>query len=259
VTRSIGRRHRIVSLAAAAAALLTVGLASGCGAGQLAATSRIVAAVPGGSAVVSVHNPVDPNSEIQVQNATIVFSAAGYAVGSTAPLMLTVFNQTDAPITVAPGTAQLQSNLGVNHPQMTDAGSLTWVTAGTGASGAPTPSDSTSPSALASPSGLPSPSGSVSPSVSPSGSVSPSALPSPSAPATPPLTIASAGFVTLDPSQPQYLAITGLTRAISSGDVVNITLTFVYKNQPYSTTIAATFAPPLSAPSRAPVSPGSPA
>ncbi|HEY2793167.1 MAG TPA: hypothetical protein VGJ28_12450, partial [Micromonosporaceae bacterium] len=86
MTRSIGRTNRLVRLAAATAALVSLALASGCSAGQLAATSRTVPAVPGGSGTVSVPNAHDPNSQILVQDATIVYASQGYKPGDTAPL-----------------------------------------------------------------------------------------------------------------------------------------------------------------------------
>jgi hypothetical protein len=240
VTRSIGRTYRLVRLAAAAAALVSLGLASGCSAGQIAETSRIVPAVPGGSATVPVPNPRNPDSQILVQDATIVYSASGYTQGQSAPLAMRVFNQTDSPITLTPGAVSLQS------PQagapMTKVGTLAWATGGS-ASAAPAAAATASASAV------------------PSDSAAPSAS---ATPAAAPLTIPAGSFVILDPSQKQYLAITDLAApavlsapTLTSGSVANVELDFVYNNQPYSLKVPAVFAPPATAPSRAAASPAS--
>jgi hypothetical protein len=247
VTRSIGRTNRLVRLAAATAALVSLGLASACSAGQLAETSRIVPAVPGGSTTVSVPNAQDPNSQILIQDATIVYSSKGYSPGDSAPLSMRVFNQTDSAITLAPGSVTLQSPQ--SGGKTTEVGKLTWAS-GAGASPAPAASDLASAPASA----------------APSDSASPSAAPSASAsvPSAPPLTIPSGGFVILDPQQEQYLAITDLAQptiltspTLTSGSVVNVGLTFTANGQAYSATVPATFAPPATAPSRQAASPAS--
>jgi hypothetical protein len=238
VTRSIGHTYRLVRLAAAAAALVSVGLASACGAGQLAATSRIVPAVPGGGVAVAVPNPPNPqnpDSQVQVEDAVVVYSSNGYPMGGTAPLAMRVFNQTDSPITIAPGSVQLLSTQ--PGTARTNAGTLTWAVAASTQSVAPS-----------GPASAPAPSGSA----SAPASAAPSATAA--AAAAPPLTIAPGSFVILDPSQSQYLVVTGLTSLVTSGNVLQAELTAVYKNQPYSLAFPVTFAPPSSSPPRVPAS-----
>jgi len=241
VTRSIGRTHRLIRLAAAGAALVTVALASGCGAGQLAQTSQIVAAVPGGSATAPVPNPANPTSEILVQNATIAFNgAAGYKVGDTAPLSIFVFNQTQDKLTVVPGSAVLQSP--TTGKDAGSAGKLAWT-----GSAVPSAPPTVAPSAT--PIVSPSKSGAASGAPSESPSESPSPTVAPSVPPAPPLTVQPAGSAALIPGSTQYLAITNLTQAIGPGDVVNVTLNFISGGKTYSVTVGATVAPPTQAPS----------
>ncbi len=258
MTRSIGRTYRVVRLAAAGVAVAAVAFTGACSAGQLAETSRIVAAVPGGSATVSVPDANNPTSEIIIQNATVVYNnTTGYAAGGVAPLSMRVFNQTQHPITVAPGSAETQPPTGTT--KAASAGTLSWVTAASlAAAASPSPSVATSPSANPSDSASP-------PSSSPSSSqsASPSDTPSPAGSASSatgsglqPITIPAGGFAIVAPTVTQYLAITGLTSAIAPGDVVNVTLNFVdmTTKQPYTATVAATVAPPTDAVSRVPVS-----
>ncbi len=103
MARSIGRTYRLVRLAAIGAALATVALAGGCSAGQEAATSEVVAAVPGGFATATPDASL-PLQVVLVENVEIAFKdTAGYPAGGTAPLAMHIFNQTKYPITVAPG------------------------------------------------------------------------------------------------------------------------------------------------------------
>jgi hypothetical protein len=236
VTRSIGRRQRIGRLAAAGAALVALGLASGCSAGQLAETSRIVPAVPGGSVSVPVPDPSNPNSSILVQNATVAYAPAGYQAGSAAPLVMRIFNQTLKPITVTPGEVSLQSNTG---GAATPLGTLTWTS--------PTmlPLLGAVPSAAPSDSGAPSANPSSGPSDAPSGAPTDTPSSAPSAPASAPaVQVAPAGITILDPSQSQFLVITDLKQKLMPGDVVNVTLMFDDGGRQFSGTVGAAFVPP---------------
>jgi hypothetical protein len=121
VARSIGRTYRVFRLAAIGAALATVALTGACSAGQEAATSQVVAAVPGGFATATP-DPTQPLQVVLVQNAEIVYHGTdGYAAGGTAPLTMRIFNQTKNPVTIAPGDVSFVLN---NDRSGTSAGTL---------------------------------------------------------------------------------------------------------------------------------------
>jgi hypothetical protein len=111
VTRSIAGRQRHARLVAASAgiiALIAAGALAGCGAGQIAETSKIVSAVPGGSASVLVPTEDNPNGALLIKNVTVDYNDVnGYAAGATAPLSMWIINQSTDPVTVTAGDAQL--------------------------------------------------------------------------------------------------------------------------------------------------------
>jgi hypothetical protein len=102
------RRAALLAAVAAAAALL----ASGCGAGQIAATARIAPAVPGanGEAQVTDANG-DSTGTVSVRNVLVVYKdPKGYPRGGTAPLDVHIFNDTSGEVTVtvsSPGAASV--------------------------------------------------------------------------------------------------------------------------------------------------------
>jgi hypothetical protein len=242
VTRSIGRVHRIGRLAVAGAAVLAVGLASGCSSGQLAATSRIVPAVPGGSVTVKVPDPNNANGAVLVQNATLDF-APGYPAGSSAPLSVRIINQTNSPVTVMPGSATLQAPDTFDPGNAKSVGTLAWAS-------------STSPNGSGPSIAPPSPSAPASPSSSDSTNPSPGASQTPAAPPAPvlrDLKVVPAGLLILTSASDQYLAITGLTQPLSPGDIVNVTLNFAVNGKSYVASFAVPIAPPEGPVNRSPI------
>lgn len=111
MTRSIAGRQRHARLVAASAGIIAViaaGALAGCGAGQIAETSTIVSAVPGGSASIGVPTTDNPNGALLIKNVTVDYNDMnGYATGATAPLSMWIINQSTDPVTVTAGDAQL--------------------------------------------------------------------------------------------------------------------------------------------------------
>ncbi len=245
MARSIGT-YRLVRLAAIGAALATVALVGGCSAGQEAATSQIVTAVPGGFATATP-DPSVPLGIVLIENAEIVYKApAGYPAGGTAPLSMRIFNQTKYEVTVTPGDV---NTIDSNGNPGSSAGKLSWI------STAPVPTPPPAPA----PSLTPSPSGSVSPSTSgsPSGApASPTEAPTPTVAPIAPIKIPANGFAILTPAQEQYLAITALGAPLMPGTNVALSLTFTTSNGKSTTqSVYATFAAPSSPAPRASLAP----
>ena len=219
MTRSTAGRHRIARLAAVAgglAAIVAAGALAGCGAGQVAATSIITSAVPGGSATVPVPNPGNPASAVYFTNVFIVPSGPGsYKVGSSAPLSVSIANQTVETVHVMPGRVFLiNQTSGAVGEQI---GTVGW-------SGGATP--------VTSPSEAPS-------SAPGSGSPPPTAAPTPSAPAAPDthaVTLDPAGAVWLRPQDnapnTPYLQIENLTQELAPGQTVQIEFTVAAGSTP---------------------------
>lgn len=256
MTRSTGRTQRARRYAAASAGIVAViasSLLAGCSAGQIAETSKIVAAVPGGSTTIPVPVADNPDSSVKIQNALIAYAGpAGYQAGETAPLELRIINQTIHSITVTlPATGvTLQGTNGVD---------------GTTPIGTPifTGPAAVAAQASASPAAAPSatPSGTPSPGASPSGPPvpSPSATGS-AAPAAPAsvdgIRVAPGGIAILVPGGNLYAAITKLTQQIAPGNVVNVSFNVtdeVTKLQ-YPAIVGVTFAPSTATASRVPSS-----
>ncbi len=111
MTRSIAGRQRHARLVAASVGIVAVvaaGALAGCGAGQIAETSTIVSAVPGGSASIAVPTTDNPNGAVLIKNVTVDYNDVnGYAAGATAPLSMWIINQSTDPVTVTAGDAQL--------------------------------------------------------------------------------------------------------------------------------------------------------
>ena len=234
MTRSMGRRHALVRLAAAGAALAGMTLLSACSAGQLAETSRIVPAVPGGGATVEATSPNSPNGAIMVQNASIPFKSGGYQPGEIAPISMWVTNNTNEQVTLSPSTgpALLRDSQGVANIAL---GSLSWQ-AGTGVSTAPNATP-------------------VPGAVVPGATASPAAAPP--APTFGPLTIGPNETIQVTPDEAQFLGIT-LQQALSAGNVTQIGLTFQGTSQQFSATVVVPVAPPLSAQPRVSATPATP-
>jgi copper(I)-binding protein len=244
VTRS--HRRRLVVPAVAAALALPTALLAACSAGQLAATSLVQSAVPGGQASIQA-GTVDET--IQVANATIDYNGPkGYAAGGDAPLSLWIFNNTAKDITLtgvssnagqvvvadgaapgAPSACQssarpIQANPSTGAPNNGVAPSM-------GASGGISPQGPTStPSANTSP--KPTSSAQESASANPSGSATPSGTPlavessAPAGSSEIQITVKSDGCVALTKQGSQFLQVSDLSDPVVPGKTVNLSLTF---------------------------------
>ncbi len=215
--------------AAAAALALT-----GCSAGMNSQTADQVAAVPGFSWTV----PGPNGGNVALRDAMIAYGGAtGYAQGATAPLQLRIFNDTEQPITLD----KFESNdaAGVKLASAADL-----KASPSPAAESPSPAASKSPKAA----GSPSPDAEASPQAE--------ASPSPATAAPAKLTIAPAGYLELTPGSGQFLALTGLKKAVVNGQGVHLKLTFsngVVIETPPGTVVP--LAPPLSPQPRLPITP----
>jgi hypothetical protein len=89
--RSLGTRR--VAQAAGAAMIAVIALA-GCSAGQVAETALLKAPVSG-------LNTQSPDGKLLIRNLQVVYNGPdGYEAGSSAPLEVSLFNQTQEPLTV---------------------------------------------------------------------------------------------------------------------------------------------------------------
>lgn len=242
MTRS--HRRRLAAPAVAAALAVATGLLAACSSGQLAATSLVVPAVPGAQAAVTVSvpdgKPGSAPQTIQIANATVDFPGTKpYAPGDSAPVTLWIFNNTESDITltgvdsdfgtvkIVPGThtgavsACLSSARPIQPNPSTGAptagvGPSPGATAGVSPAG-PTGTASGHPSAL--------PTGSAAPGASATVSASPSAAAAGSTNIN--VTIKSFGCVALNRDAAQFLQVTQLAQAVSSGMTVPLRFTFV--------------------------------
>lgn len=221
MTRSIAGRQRHARLVAASAgiiAMISAGALAGCGAGQIAETSMIVSAVPGGSASVAVPTKNNPNGALLIKNVTVDYNGVGgYAAGATAPLSMWIINQSTDPVSVTAGEAQLvdptKATTLTPLGSMSLSGGRVQVEAIPGVAGNP----STPPAA---------------PTSSPA-STAPSGPSEPGAPGTAPAAPAAAS-VTVQPgtmmvlttsagSDVQHLEVTDLKGAVVPGNTVQLT------------------------------------
>lgn len=237
MTRSI-RAHRRAALLLAGLGATGSLLLTGCGAGQIAQTAGIVPGVPGVNADVTA-----AGGSYMIRNLVVAYrDPKGYPAGGNAPLELTIFNETDEPVTV----------------RVTSDSARAVVL--TGAAAVPTPPAATpTPSApAASPGGgasaTPTEQPTVTRSPKPTGSVQP--LPTASSvPAAGPATvdIPPRSFVLLNRSGGRFLQLEGLDQELRPGQSIN--LTFDFNGQHLSTAVPMTV--PLSpAPVAPPVTEG---
>jgi hypothetical protein len=230
--RSLGTRRAVQVAGAATVAVVAL---AGCSAGQTAETSLLQTPVSG-------LNTASPDGGLLIRNLQVAYGdSAGYPVNSTAPLEVSLFNQTQQPLTVTI-SSQPQTTVTAG---IVSAGSV-GISGGATGSASPTPSGSASPTPSGSAS--PTPSGSASP--TPSGSAS---APS-GAPATPALqpakiVIDPLGTVAFLPGDPQSLQAVGLTDRLFPGNSLALTIQ-VGTAAPMS--VLAPVATPLSPASRGP-------
>lgn len=227
MTRLNARTHLAVRLAATIAGAAAIMLVSACGAGQIAETAKIKAAVPGGNTSISVPDGARPGT-LWIKNVTFDYNDPdGYPAGGSAPISVRIINDSGSDLVLAGVTATL---------------------AGGGDLGAV---------ALHSASAAPAPSASAPVPASPSGSASPAAPPAtPSAAPTPTpsasalnIKIPADQLVDLSTSANQYLQVTGLTQALAPGMRVNLTFTFADSSNSAisipSVPVPAQIAPPM--------------
>ncbi len=217
MTRS--HRRPLVAGILAATAVLTTGLLSACGAGQIAQTSQVQPGVAG-------VNTEAPNHKVVIRDAALDYNGEnGYPKGSNAPISLWIFNNLTQPVSLvgvaSRGQVLLAEGKNTNAPCAVPR-SLTPAPA----------SPLSSTPALASPSASPAkPSGSgrtASPSVAPS-SASPSASLSPSpslGSATINVTIPAGGCVELTRRAAHYLQVVELPVALHNTDRLPVLFEF---------------------------------
>ena len=208
MTASRTSRVRALSgLLAGAGLAVTLGLTA-CGAGQLTQTASQVPAVPGANVNVG---------PIALRNLLISYVGVnGYPAGANAALEVRIFNNGPKPVRL----------VGASSPA---ARAVSLVGAGGSPSPSAAPRPSASPSAAASASPSPSGGATPSPTAVSSPSPSPSASPSVAGPAGAEqfsIEIPPGSYVLLVPGQGQYLQLTGLAKALSSGMSAKVTFTF---------------------------------
>lgn len=204
--------HLAVRVAAAAAGVAAIMLASACGAGQIAETAKIQSAVPGASGVVPVPpDPADKNADpgqILAQNVTVQYKGpAGYKQGESAPLDIRIINNSPVNVRLIGATSPL---------------------------GTVTPGGAAAPQAAPAATGSPSATPSGAPSANPSGSAAPNPQPT-AAPAAIAILIPANQIVELVPGAPAYLQITNLTEALKPGDNTSLSLSFENLSEPGAT------------------------
>jgi hypothetical protein len=199
--------------AAAAVGVAAIMLVSACGAGQIAETSKIVPAVPGGSGSATI--PDDPSQEgsiagtVFVQNVTFDYNGpAGYPKGASAPLSIRIINNSGTNIQLT----------GVTASTVVDNARVDLGAVALGSNATPLPAAS-----APAPSGAPSAPGSPAP-----GGGSPSAAPStpPAAPSALNVKIPANELVDLSQQGDQFIEVSNLTVPIKPGDVTTLVFTF---------------------------------
>ena len=236
--RSPGRRRAALLTGAATVAVIAL---SGCSAGQVAETAILQSPVSG-------LNTQSPDGGLLIRNLQVVYNnPLGYAANSAAQLEVSLFNQTEKPVTV----------LISSRPQQTAGGEDVVTAQQVGLSGGTPPP--ASPSAAPEPSGSRPPADAVpgnseqveQPSVEPSLSVGGSA---PAAPATALLpariTIAPLGSAVFLPGGQQTLVAAGLSDRLAPGGSLSLVFEISGSTQPIEA--LAPMGVPLSPASRAP-------
>jgi hypothetical protein len=276
----VTRSHRRLAVPALAGALaVATALLAACSAGQLAATSLVVPAVPGanGSAQVGNPSPGTAPQTISISNATVDYpgDGGGYPKGADAKLSIWIFNNTGGDITltgVASALGEVRiatgSHAGAPSPCLNSAVPIQ----PNPSTGAPTagvePSAGVSAGVSApGPTGTPSTKSSAKPtaSASPSLSPSPSPSPTPAGSADISVPIKSFGCIVLSATSSQYLFIGNLSQPVGSGMTVAMAFTFQADGNEYqigkpSAPLQVPVDTPASPASRGPVQvPGTPA
>lgn len=193
--RSLRTRRAVQAAGAATVAVLAV---AGCSAGQTAETSILQTPVSG-------LNTSSPDGGLLIRNLQVVFGdSAGYPANGTAPIQVSLFNQTEQPVTVTISS----------QPPTPAAEGI--VSAGqVGLSGGASGAASAAPSDSASAEPAPSDSASVGP--SPSDSAPPALQPAK-------ITIDALGTASFLPGDPESLQAVGLTNRLAPGNSLALTI-----------------------------------
>ncbi|MGX6603630.1 hypothetical protein ACWKSP_16020 [Micromonosporaceae bacterium Da 78-11] len=215
--RSLGTRRVALITGAATVAVIALG---GCSAGQVAETANLKAPISG-------LNTASPDGSLLIRNLQVVYNnPEGYPASGSAPIEVSLFNQTQSPITVTisskPATTESKGLVSAKQVGVVGA----------------TPTGSAA--ASSEPAALP----------SASGSASASASAAPAAPAAQPakFTIAPLSTETFLPGDAQSLQAIGLSDELRSGG--SLSLVFEVSTSAQPLTVVAPFAIPMSAASR---------
>ncbi|MET0425886.1 MAG: hypothetical protein ABW046_18595 [Actinoplanes sp.] len=211
--RSLVYRRTARAMGAATVAVIAL---AGCSAGQVAETAILKTPISG-------LNTESPDGGLQIRNLQVVYnSPTGYPAGSSAPLQVSLFNQTEQAITVLISSAPQGDYVSAEQVGLV----------GAGAAAAP----SGEPSAPA----LPDPSASA---AAPAAPARPAAQPAR-------FTIKPHGSETFLPGGDQSLQVIGLSDVLRPGSALNLVFEVSTSSQPL--TVQAPFEMPLSPASRAP-------
>jgi hypothetical protein len=210
VTRSIKGPQRRLTLLLGAATATTL-LMSGCGAGQIAETAGMAPTISG-------VNLQTADNSFKIRNLAVSYlNTKGYPAGGNAPLELTLFNDSEQPVTVRVSTTSARTVELAGGPANAISPSSTGAP---GANGEHTASASPEPSGSAAPTGSAAPGAAA----TPTAAATPSAVPTQPAPAGAPasIQIPPGGFVILNQSAGSFLQLTGLNEALAPGQSVEL-------------------------------------
>jgi hypothetical protein len=216
--RSMGTRR--VALFAGAASVAAVALA-GCSAGQVAETSNKNPSVYG-------VNTENANRSVLLRGVAVSYgSTKGYPAGGNAPLELSLFNQTTAPITVQISSEPLAGAGAKQGLVSARSVSLVGTAPSPGASDGPAEVEPTGSRDAARPFPTASDPAGVA-SAEPSAATGPSVAPTPTGAASRPaqVTIPPLEAVIFRPGDTQSLQLVGLTGPLLPGNSVNLVFTF---------------------------------
>nr|WP_296068493.1 hypothetical protein [uncultured Actinoplanes sp.] len=234
--RSLGTRR--VALAAGAATVAVISLA-GCSAGQVAETALLQAPVSG-------LNTASPDGSLLIRNLQVIYNGPeGYPANSSAPVEMSLFNQTQSPITVQissrPRQTETQDVVSAQQVGLTGGAAAASPSANPEPSGSRQANTTPIPSEQVPESGAPTtPAGSASASpVQPGAALQPARI-----------TIPALGSATFMPGDQQTVQLVGLSDRLAPGGSASIVFEVSTSNQPLE--LLAPVAVPLSPGSRAP-------
>jgi hypothetical protein len=234
--RSLGTRRAALSAGAATVAVIAL---SGCSAGQIAETANLKAPVAGVSTA-------SPDGSLLIRNLQVVYdSTDGYPANGSAPIEVSLFNQTQSPITVTISSKPVQDQTAglVSAQQVGLVGDAS----------------AASPSAAPEPSGsrqAPTPISTVTDQVEPpsadaSASATAAATPAATAAAQPAkITIPALSSAVFLPGGKSSLQAIGLSDKLAAGSALSLIFQVSTSAQPL--TLIAPLGVPLSPVSRAP-------